>query len=140
MENKGQAGCFIVAVAALALLVIGGLVSGGDDGAPSSSSKPRTEAADTAKAVSRPKSPAAAPPDTRRLSPRPAVANDAYQEGYDDGYAQGRNDGEQGQYHGYGYDDTRNAPDEGASRYRKGYDDGYTDGYNSGQAIYNEGG
>lgn len=139
MENKGQAGCFIVAVAALALLVIGGLVSGGD-GAPSSSSKPRTEAADTAKEATRPQMPAAAPSAAERRTARPAAASDAYQEGYDNGYAQGRNDGEQGQYHGYGYDDTRNAPDEGASRYRKGYDDGYTDGYNSGQAIYNEGG
>lgn len=139
MENKGQAGCFVVAVAAIVLLVICQLVSSGNDEQPSSS-KPRTEAADTAKANQRPSTPVTAPADAPRRTARPADADDAYAEGYDNGYAQGRNDGVCGQYHGYGYDDSRNAPDKDASRYRKGYDDGYTDGYNSGQAIYNEGG
>lgn len=140
MNGKEQAGCFVVAVAAVALLVICRLVSGGNDEMPSSSSKPHTEAADTAKANPLPRTPAAAPSDVPRRVARPADADDAYAEGYDNGYAQGRNDGVRGQYRGYGYDDERNAPDQDASRYREGYDDGYTDGYNSGQAIYNEGG
>ena len=133
MNGKEQAGCFV------ALLVICRFVSGGNDEMPSSS-KPHTEAADTAKANPLPRTPAAAPSDVPRRVACPADADDAYAEGYDNGYAQGRDDGVRGQYRGYGYDDERNAPDQDASRYREGYDDGYTDGYNSGQAIYNEGG